>query len=130
MAKVKIIDDDVELSAQMSAVLKNVGHDVSTFDRIEGALEWLESDNPDLVVLDVMFPENASGGLELAMKIRQNSRTKHLPVILLSNINKEFPIGLSNKDIDPQWMPVHAFLEKPVDSRELIRKVNDLLKKT
>jgi CheY-like chemotaxis protein len=129
MAKIRIIDDDVEQSACLSEVLRRAGHEVTTFDRIAGALESLEGDRPDLVVLDVMFPENVSGGLELAIKIRQNDKTKHLPVILLTNINKEFAAGFSSKDIDPQWMPVQTFLEKPVDFQMLLRKVEELVKK-
>ena len=130
MAKIRIIDDDVEQSALLSELLTRAGHVVSTYDRIDGAMESLEADKPDLLVLDVMFPENASGGLELAMKIRQNSTIRQLPIILLTNINKEFPIGFSNNDIDPKWMPVQGFLEKPVNNQQLLRKVDGLLMRT
>ena len=130
MAKIKIIDDDTEQCALLSDVLTRAGHVVSTYDQIDGAMESLDADKPDLLVLDVMFPENASGGLELAIKIRQNSTTRHLPIILLTNINREFPIRFSNKDIDPQWMPVQAFLEKPVSGEQLLRKIDELLAKS
>jgi len=128
MAKIRIIDDDVEQCALLSAALKRAGHVVSMFHQIDGAWEALEAEQPDLVLLDVMFPENASGGLELVLKIRQNEKTKHLPVILLTNINEVFPIALSRKDIDPKWMPARDFLDKPADSQGLLQKVAEVLK--
>ena len=130
MARIRIIDDDPEVRDLIAEILAAAGYSVSTYDRIEGAIRLLENDPPDLILLDVMFPENASGGLELAMEIRRNERIRTLPIILLTNINQEFPIGLSTKDIDPQWMPVQEFLEKPVSRGELLRKVGELLIKS
>lgn len=129
MANIKLIDDDKDQVECLSTVLKSAGHQVTTYDRMAGALESVESDMPDLIVLDVMFPESPSGGLELAISIRRNEKTKHIPIILLSNVNRCFPTDLSQKDIDPQWMPVQDFLEKPVDFEALLAKVSELLKK-
>ncbi len=128
MAKIKIIDDDPEVRALISDILGQAGYAVSAYDRTEGAIRLLETDPPDLLLLDVMFPEDASGGLELAMDIRRNARTKTIPIILLTNINKEFPIGLSEKDVDPKWMPVQGFIEKPPDAEDLLMKVAACLK--
>ena len=127
MAHIRIIDDDVEVAETLSVVLKREGHDVRIKDTTEGALKTLVAEKPDLLILDVMFPENPAGGFDLAREIRRNSEIADLPVILLTSINQEFPMDFSNKDIDPEWMPVQEFVEKPFDIPDIIAKVEKLL---
>ena len=88
--------------------------------------ELLE-EKPDLLILDVMFPENPAVGFDLAREIRQTDRIKDLPIILLTAINQEFPMDFSSKDIDQEWMPVEDFAEKPVDIKEMLDKVKKIL---
>jgi len=74
-----------------------------------------------------MFPENSSGGFDLAREIRQTNEIKDLPVILLTSINQEFPMHFSTEDIDADWMPVQDFVEKPIAIPDLLKKVKRLL---
>ncbi len=127
MAIIKIIDDDEELAEDLSMVLKKEGHEVSVRDTTDGAINELLEDKPDLLILDVMFPENPAGGFDLAREIRQTDRIKDLPIILLTAINQEFPMDFSSKDIDQEWMPVEDFAEKPVDIKEMLDKVKKIL---
>jgi DNA-binding response OmpR family regulator len=129
MAKIIVIDDDLDLAEDLALLLKNAGHETSTRDDTEGAVELLLKKKPDLVVLDVMFPENPAGGFDLAREIRGTDQIKDLPVILLTAINQEFPMDFSSKDIDPEWMPVQEFLEKPVAPDVLLKKVDELLRR-
>jgi CheY-like chemotaxis protein len=76
-------------------------------------------------VLDVMFPEDSSGGFHLARDLRR--KHGNMPVLMLTAVNRQFPLGFSNKDIDPKWLPVTEFLEKPVDLKVLREKVDRLL---
>jgi len=122
-----IIDDDADQAEDLADVLRGADHTVAMLHRVEGAVKKLAQDKPDLLILDVMFPEEPSAGLELAIEIRRNDALKELPVILLTGVNREFPLGLSSKDIDPEWMPVQEMVEKPVESRELLRKVDALI---
>ncbi|MFH1006154.1 MAG: response regulator [Candidatus Latescibacterota bacterium] len=127
MANIKIIDDDVELSGNLSLILEKQGYAVSTLDRTEGAVEELVQNKPDLLILDVMFPENLSGGFDLARKIRLSPELVDLPILMLTEVNQHFPTDFSSADIDPDWMPVQGFLEKPVNFVDLLEKVRDLL---
>ena len=127
MAKIRIIDDDEELAENIALVLKNEGHSVDILTDIENAVEKLIQNTPDLLILDVMFPENPAGGFDLAKKLRETQETKDLPVILLTAVNQEFPMDFSAKDIDKDWMPVQDFIEKPVDIPKLITKISNLL---
>lgn len=127
MANIRIIDDDEELAENIALVLKNEGHSVDILTDTENAVEKLIQNTPDLLILDVMFPENPAGGFDLARKLRETQETKDLPVILLTAVNQEFPMDFSAKDIDNNWMPVQDFIEKPVDIPQLITKISNLL---
>ena len=130
MARITIIDDDVDQANDVADILTGAGHAVNMLHRVESAVETLARDKPDLLILDVMFPENPSAGLELAIQIRQDPHTGDLPVILLTGVNQEFPLGLSGKDIDSEWMPVQEFVEKPIDAQKLLAKISDLVQQS
>jgi twitching motility two-component system response regulator PilH len=127
VAKITIIDDDVDQAQDLADLLGGAGHTTGMMHQVAGAVEKLAQDKPDMVILDVMFPENPSAGLELAIEIRKNPATGDLPILLLTGVNQEFPLGLSDKDIDPKWLPIEDFVEKPINHQALLGKVAKLL---
>lgn len=128
MAYVLIIDDDEDFSNAAAIELRDAGHEVSEELSIEGGQKSIEARQPDLLLLDVMFPEDSAAGLKMAQYLHKN--VPNLPIILLTAVNQEFPLGFSKKDIDDVHMPVNDFLEKPVDMDTLCRTVTDVLKKS
>ena len=130
MAHIKIIDDDVEFAENVAAILRDSGYEVSALDTTHNAVAALELEKPDLLILDVMFPDNPAGGFDLARRIRQNETIGKRPVILLTGVNQEFPTDFSGEDIDPDWMPVQDFIEKPVAMATLLDTVGRLLTAT
>jgi DNA-binding response OmpR family regulator len=127
MANIKIIDDDVEMAENLALLLRREGHQVSVRSQTEGAAAELAAEKTELLILDVMFPENPAAGFDLAREIRTNTELHYLPIILLTSINQEYPMDFSGRDIDPEWMPVQEFIEKPVAISELIEKIKGLL---
>ena len=130
MARITIIDDDLDLAEDVSQILAGAGHQVRLRGDIDGAMEELNRRKPDLLILDVIFPENPAGGFDLARQLRSTAALKDLPVILLTSINQEFPMDFSARDIDPDWIPVQDFLEKPVPPAVLLASVDRLLRRT
>jgi CheY-like chemotaxis protein len=123
-----IVDDDEDFASTIATVLRNEGHEVQIELDIDSAVKSMESKPPDLAILDVMFPEDASAGFELARSMRHKSgKLKNIPILMLTAINTKFPLGFGPKDIDDNWMPVTEFLEKPVDFDVLREKVAKLL---
>lgn len=130
MAYILIVDDDEDFASTAAIVLRKEGHDVAIELSTDDAEKSMEDDIPDLVVLDVMFPENDSAGFELARFMRHKSEAlKDVPILMLTAINTKFPLGFGTKDIDDDWLPVADFLEKPVDFDVLRNKVSALLNK-
>jgi len=128
MAYVMIVDDDQDFAETIAIVVKREGHEVLMKYDTESAFESMKCKTPDLVLLDVMFPEDSSAGFELARVMRQeNEELKMVPILMLTAINAKFPLGFGPNDIDSEWMPVTDFLEKPVDFDVLRDKVAKLL---
>jgi DNA-binding response OmpR family regulator len=127
VARIKIIDDDVEFAENVAAVLKQAGHEVSMLDTTDRAIEVLVAAPPDLLILDLMFPGNPVAGFDLARQVRRRREIKGLPILMLTGVNQEFPMDFSAKDIDPDWMPVQDFIEKPPEPKRLLKAVQNLL---
>ena len=90
----------------------------------------MEKRRPDLVIMDVMFPEDSSAGFAMARAMRRTgSALANVPILLLTAINTRFPLGFSSKDIDEDWLPVTEFLEKPIDLDVLAERVKAMLAK-
>lgn len=129
MPNIKIIDDDQEIAENLAMILQSKGYTTSVRCEYHGAIDELIKDKPDLLVLDLMFPENLTGGFDLARQIRKTAEISDLPIILLTNINQNLPGDFSSEDIDGEWIPVQEFFEKPVNFEKLIPKIEELLAK-
>jgi DNA-binding response OmpR family regulator len=128
MAYVLIVDDDADFSHAVATVLESSGHRVRAELTTEGGLKSMLETKPDLVVLDVMFPEDASAGFGLARKIRQQGGPlKDVPILMLTAVNQKFPLGFGPRDIDSEWLPVTDFIEKPVDLVILASRMRGML---
>jgi len=123
-----IVDDDEDFAIAASTILRDAGHEVQIELDTESATKSMEKRPPELVILDVMFPEDTSAGFELARTMRHyNEKLKGIPVLMLTAVNAKFPLGFGSRDIDNNWLPVSDFLEKPVDFDILRSKVDALL---
>jgi CheY-like chemotaxis protein len=117
VAYVLIVDDDADSASAVSRALQVRGHETQIETDCERAMPSIGIRRPDVVILDVMFPENDKAGFEVARAIRRTFGT--VGVILLTAVNQAFPLGFSDKDLDPTWLPALSFLEKPVDLAHL-----------
>ena len=129
MSYLMIVEDDEDFATAVATVLRDDGHEVAIELDIQRAVKSMRERRPDLVILDVMFPEDPSAGFELARSIQHDDENlKGIPILMLTAINVRFPLGFGSRDIDEEWLPVSDFLEKPIDLNVLRKKVADLLR--
>ncbi|MFC1541216.1 response regulator [Candidatus Latescibacterota bacterium] len=128
MSHLMIIDDDEDFAAAAATVLRDAGHDVTVELNVTSAEKSLINRKPDLIILDVIFPENDSAGFEFARKIKHSDRDiKDIPILILTAVNSSFSLGFSSNDIDEDWLPIETFIEKPVDFDILEKKINTII---
>ena len=128
MAYILIIDDDVDFAKAAATALAEGSHEVALEPDPASAVSNMRTRRPDLVILDVMFPEDPSTRFSLAREMKaEHEELKDIPLLMVTAINAKGPLGFSARDIDDIWLPVADFLEKPVDLSVLREKVESLL---
>ena len=125
--KILVADDDVQFVDSIKTLLENSGYEVTTTYRSEEVLPILKGSRPDLILLDVMFAgDKNTDGFDVSRALNKEPLLSDIPVIILSGVRKvlNLPYGL---EPDERWMPVKAFLEKPVKPDELLTEVKKIL---
>jgi len=125
MHKILVIDDDKDFQMTMRMVLeKDEFKVISAYDPEEG-LQKVQSEKPDLIILDVVLIQDYEG-FEVARKIREELKMRELPIILLSAVHKikKVPYRFAPHE---QWLPVDYFFDKPIESQVLLNKIKELL---
>ncbi len=85
--KILVVDDSATETLLITSPLRAEGYDVVTASNGEEALQRLDSERPDLVLLDVIMP--GKNGFQLCRQIRSDARYGALPVILLTSKDQE-----------------------------------------
>ena len=129
MANILIIDDDLDIVDSLKMILETNGYQVSVKTDADNVIEAVMEVNPDLIILDIIFPEDPNAGFAAARELQKNDQVKNIPVLLLSAVNQQskMSFGFSETDISEDFMPVEAFVEKPVEPEILLAKVQALL---
>ena len=118
MAKITLIDDDENIVVSVSLALENHGHAVSAFYDGATGLAALESDPPDVAILDIKMPR--MDGIEVLRRLRQ---TSSLPVIILTSKDEEIDEILGFN------LGADDYIHKPFSQRLLIERVRAVLRR-
>ena len=119
MSTVLVVEDSLTDSEVLTRCLRQVGLTVVSVTNGEAAIAQLQSQKPDLVILDVMLP--GQSGFELCHYLKNNEETKKIPVMICSS---------KGTDVDKLWgtmLGADAYLAKPVEPKTLIPVVQQLL---
>jgi CheY-like chemotaxis protein len=76
-------------------------------------MQMIESIGPDVILLDIVFPESTTGGFEAAHTIK--ARYPHLPIIAFSAVSREYALAFTRDQIEAD-----EFLSKPVHAEALV----------
>ena len=114
--KILAVDDENDVLLVVKTALETEGFNVVTASNGFDALEKVAAEMPDLVVLDVMMP--GMTGFEVLDKIRADSRTARIPVIMLTGLSEKGKIR------DALAAGTDFYIVKPFEFRDLLTKVN------
>ncbi|MDD5210051.1 MAG: response regulator [Elusimicrobiales bacterium] len=127
MAKILIIDDDPDIVESMRIILESCRHKVKVAKNGAEGLKEAKAAKYDLIILDVMM-ETMSTGFEVARGLRESRENKTVPILMLTAIKESTGLDFNSEVGDKDWLPVNAYLEKPLKPNELLVKVEALLK--
>jgi len=119
MDKILIIDDDIELSELIKEFLETFNYNIKIMHEPLPALEFLEKNSVDLIILDIMLP--GIDGFQALRKIREDSQT---PVIMLTARGEvtDRIVGLE--------LGADDYLAKPFEPRELLARIQSILRRS
>ncbi len=144
--KVLVIDDDTNVVKFVTLALTENGYEAaSAQDGVEG-FEKVESEKPDLIILDVMMPKRT--GFVLFKQLRKTEEYKDIPVIMVTGVADSLNEQAKKKDgtfdnpydalleslrktiqkmRDEGVVRPDLFFDKPIDPEALIEKIRDLI---
>ncbi len=114
-----LVDDDADFVAQNKAVLEGAGYRVLAAYNGQECLARAAADRPDLIVLDVMMA-SPTEGFHVTYDLRRQEATRAIPVLMVTSVNEFVPYTFS---ADETWLPVDAFIEKPIAPQRLLEEV-------
>jgi len=115
MAKVMVVDDAYSELKLMESILRTAGHQVVTLIDGEALEERVTTEQPDVLLLDIVMPKR--NGYELLRSLKRNQQTRSMPVVLVSSKNQES---------DRVWgkrQGADDYLTKPFTSDQLLTTV-------
>ena len=119
-AKILLVDDNLQNLELIQAYLEGIPVEISTaVDGVE-AIDAIEANPPDLVLLDVMMPRMS--GFEVCQKLKSNPDTRDIVVIMVTALHEvaDYERAVESGTDD--------FLSKPVNKLELLTRVRSLLR--
>jgi CheY-like chemotaxis protein len=133
MAKILVVEDQDNIRKLIRMNLERVGHEVCEADSKESGLATAQDEGPDLIVLDVMMPKGTEG-FQFVWELRNNADAplKDVPIVMMTGIHDHTELRFYPESEDGtykagEYLPVQAFLDKPVDPEKLIETVNKYL---
>lgn len=128
-AVILVVDDDPDITDSLKIILESRDYIVRTASNGKEALQALEDQKPDIMILDIMMATDTEG-FDLAYDLKQRPEFKNLPIIMLTSflekVREEGP-GDFAYILGEQW-PAHWLFEKPLDTNRLLDKIDEILK--
>jgi two-component system phosphate regulon response regulator PhoB len=115
------IDDEKDILELLEYNLSKEGYKVLTTDSGEAALDILQKNQPDLILLDLMLP--GIDGLEVCRVTKENTLTKHIPIVMLTAKGEEADI-VAGLEIGAE-----DYITKPFSPRILLARIRAVLRR-
>ena len=122
MAKVLLIEDDKDQILMYQTKFELSGHNFISAENGVKGLEMAETEKPDIILIDLVMEK--IGGIEVLEKLKQNSKTKDIPAIIVTNLDKQ--------DLAKKAMELGALdfiVKSKIPLREMMSRIESYLKK-
>lgn len=123
--KAIIVDDDVDILAQLKLYLTKMGFDIKTCESQAEAEKIIEQENFDIALFDLML-ENMDSGFILGYKIKK--KNPGIPVLMITSCTHEtgFQFDTSSEN-NRSWIKADVILDKDIRFEQLEREIQRLI---
>ncbi len=123
--KILLVDDDADFAEATKIILESKSYDVAVAHDGKEGLRKVETEQPNLIILDVMMPE--MDGYEVCTKLKSDTKYRHIPILLLTAVGEAIP---TTKYTTEMGMKTEAddYIPKPVEPIELVERVENLFR--
>lgn len=119
--KILVVEDERDIRELISYNLEHEGYKVIACDNGERSVELIKREQPELVILDLMLP--GMDGLEVCKIIKQDDRTRHIPVMMLTAKSEETDVVVGLQ------IGADDYITKPFSPKILIARVRTILRR-
>lgn len=124
--KLLIIDDDPDFVSGIKAILATGDFEVDVAYNPRDGLRTLQSKHYDLLLLDIMMGRGAEG-IMIARKLRKDPKLREMPVLIMTGMREQIAFLFPGEPVHPRFVEVDEMVEKPVEPKLLLEKVNTLI---
>ncbi|MDP8205095.1 MAG: response regulator [Candidatus Electryonea clarkiae] len=117
-----VVDDEEDVRVYFTTLFQDNGYDTIAASDGAEAQKAAHEHKPDLITLDITMPEES--GLRAYRNLVENEATRDIPIIIITGISIEFKKFIHR---GKQVPPPAGYFEKPVETKDLIAKVEELL---
>lgn len=118
--KILLIDDDIRILSSLKNFLHQFGYKIIEAYNGQMAFQFIEEQEPDLIISDMLMPGIA--GLELCRIIKENFKYSKIPVFLMTGVYEKLSYRLECKKYGAD-----VFIEKPINFQELLENIKKYL---
>lgn len=127
-SSILIIDDDPDFVRITRMILETKQYKVSCAYNADEGFAKLEEGIPDAIILDIMMGRGAEGFI-FARKIRKDPCFAGIPILMLTSMREQTGFDFPGERIHPKFLPVDEYIEKPIEPKILLEKIEGLLAK-
>jgi len=120
--RILIVDDELDIRTYLSTLFEDQGYiTVQAKDGVE-AMQKLQTENPDLITLDISMPEKS--GVKFFRDLKSDDQWKKIPIIIVTGVSEDFKKFISSRRQVPA---PEGFVPKPINREEILAIVKKLL---
>ncbi len=121
--KILVVEDEKDISTYLTTLFNDNGYETITADDGISGFDVAKAEKPDLITLDMAMPDQS--GVKTYRQYKDDDELKAIPVVIITGVGEDMHSFFKRLKgfADPE-----GFMAKPIDEKELLKMVNDLLK--
>jgi len=123
--KILLVDDDADFTEAVKLLLESRSYDVTAANDGKEGLKKVQTEEPNLIILDVMMPE--MDGYQVCAKLKADPKYRQIPILLLTAVGEAITTTSYTKEMGMR-IEADDYIPKPVEPIEIVERVEKLLR--